>query len=202
MIKNIIFDIGNVLVEFCPDKAMEKAGIDKERIAGTLDATVYSSLWIELDRGVMDEKDVEKEMIKRAPEYRKEISLFFEKGKEYVVSIFSYAAEWIKELKNQGYQVYLLSNYPVSFFELHSKMQFNFLEYVDGKVVSAYVKMIKPDAEIYQHILEKYNLIAEECVFLDDREENVEAAVEEGIQGIIFTNYEEVKEKLNLMLQQ
>ena len=73
---------------------------------------------------------------------------------------------------------------------------------IDGKVISAMVGMIKPDAGIYQCLFDKYNLNPEECVFIDDRLENIEGGRKLGMEGIVFTDYETGKKKLERMLSE
>ena len=129
-------------------------------------------------------------MVKVAPQYEEDIRRFFKEGKAFVVKAFDYAADWIKELKSRGYKVYLLSNYPKDYFELHTHSELSFVSLVDGKVISAMVGMIKPDAGIYQCLFDKYNLNPKECVFIDDRPENIEGGRKLGMDGIVFTDYE------------
>ena len=112
MIKNIVFDIGNVLVRFQPDEAMREIGIEENKIAALAHATYENPVWVELDRGVIPENEIIDEMVKVAPQYEADIRRFFKEGKAFVVKAFDYAADWIKELKSRGYRVYLLSNYP------------------------------------------------------------------------------------------
>lgn len=200
MIKNIIFDIGNVLVKFQPDQAMRDLGIDEVKISKMAQATYLNPIWGELDRGVMQESEVIDEMVKVAPEYEEEIRLFFRDGKDKVVKAFDYATDWIKELQSRGYEVYLLSNYPENYFELHTHNQLDFASIVDGKIISGMVKMVKPDADIYQCLFTTYNLKPEECVFLDDRPENIEGGEKLGMRGIVFESYEDAKAKLEKML--
>ena len=166
MIKNIVFDIGNVLVRFQPDEAMREIGIEENKIAALAHATYENPVWVELDRGVIPENEIIDEMVKVAPQYEADIRRFFKEGKAFVVKAFDYAADWIKELKSRGYKVYLLSNYPKDFFELHTHSELSFVSLVDGKVISAMVGMIKPDAGIYQCLFDKYNLNPKECVFI------------------------------------
>ena len=112
MIKNIVFDIGNVLVRFQPDEAMREIGIEENKIAALAHATYENPVWVELDRGVIPENEIIDEMVKVAPQYEADIRRFFKEGKAFVVKAFDYAADWINELKSRGYRVYLLSNYP------------------------------------------------------------------------------------------
>ena len=200
MIKNIVFDIGNVLVRFQPDEAMREIGIEENKIAALAHATYENPVWVELDRGVIPENEIIDEMVKVAPQYEADIRRFFKEGKALVVKAFDYAADWIKELKSKGYKVYLLSNYPKEYFELHTHSELSFVSLVDGKVISAMVGMIKPDAGIYQCLFDKYNLNPKECVFIDDRPENIEGGRKLGMEGIVFTDYETGKKKLEQML--
>ena len=112
MIKNIVFDIGNVLVRFQPDEAMREIGIEENKIAALAHATYENPVWVELDRGVIPENEIIDEMVKVVPQYEADIRRFFKEGKAFVVKAFDYAADWINELKSRGYRVYLLSNYP------------------------------------------------------------------------------------------
>ena len=141
MIKNIVFDIGNVLVRFQPDEAMREIGIEENKIAALAHATYENPVWVELDRGVIPENEIIDEMVKVAPQYEADIRRFFKEGKAFVVKAFDYAADWIKELKSRGYKVYLLSNYPKEYFELHTHSELSFVSLVDGKVISAMVGM-------------------------------------------------------------
>ena len=108
-------------------------------------------------------------MSKTIGEYRlNAYNLFFEKIEDIVITR-SYSAGWLRELRKRGYKVYLLSNYPEELFKLHEKQRFDFIHDVDGMGVSGFVKMIKPEPEIYQYILNHYELNPEECIFLDDK---------------------------------
>lgn len=174
MIKNIIFDIGNVLASFRPREVLEEMGLDETEVNVILDATVRGPYWVELDRGVMEEAEVIEAMRSRVPQrYLADFERFFAEETGKLVKSLPYAADWLKGLKERGYHVYLLSNYPVGLFEIHSP-HFTFLPYTDGRVVSGYVKCVKPDERIYRCLLEKYSLRPQECVFLDDLAENVE----------------------------
>ncbi len=197
MIKNIVFDVGNVLVSFRWRELMEELGLSKDLQTIFGKKVFENPFWIELDRGVLDEKDVISKIRGENSEYGKEFDLIWE-NVDKLVEPYDYTVNMIDTLKKRGFRVYLLSNYPVSLFELHTKCgHFPFLDKIDGKVVSAYVKLVKPDREIYEYLLKKYDLKAEECVFLDDRPENVEGARKVGMEGILFENYEQAWAELN-----
>lgn len=201
MIKNVVFDIGNVLIGFRPDEAMKMVGISEEKIEPLMKASVYTKWWTELDRGFLPEEEVHNYMIEEHPELADEIRLFFRECPPYLVNCYDYAEEWLKSLKERGLKVYLLSNYPVSYFELHSRSCFDFMTYVDGKIVSAYVEKIKPDPEIYRILLQTYGLKAEECIFVDDRRENVAAATKLGFETVWFREFSDASKKLEAILE-
>lgn len=200
MIKNIIFDIGGVLAQFRPREVMRELDFGEDVIAALSAVTFESPLWLELDRGVLAQEEVIRRMKAQRPEYGQELERFFAEGKERIVSPCEYAAGWLKRLRGQGYGIYLLSNYPAAYFDLHSRMHFDFLQHVDGKVVSGYIQMVKPEPEIYQYLLRTYRLRPGECVFIDDRPENVRAAEAEGIAGLVFESYEATDARLGEML--
>lgn len=200
MIKNIVFDIGDVLVKFMPEASVRYIGADETEVNDVLAATVGSRWWAELDRGVMDEEEVIGKMIEESPKYKDAIRKFFDDGKELLVEAFDYSEKWIDDMKSRGYRVYLLSNYPRSYFLLHSETRMKFVKNVDGRVVSAFVKSVKPEHEIYKILLDTYNLNPDECVFIDDREDNVEGAVKAGMHGIVFKNFEDANQKLESLL--
>lgn len=194
MIKNVIFDVGKVLVEWEPLVAMKKLGMDDATVQAVAAVTTDSPDWNESDRGALADDDMLAKLIAKAPEYEKEIRLFWE-NVGLAIYQYDYARPWIRSLKEKGYGVYILSNYGSWTYE-HTTEQLSFLEDVDGAVFSFQVKQIKPEPEIYQSLLTKYGLNAEECVFLDDRQENIDAAKAQKIEGIVFTSYEEVVEAL------
>lgn len=202
MICNIIFDIGNVLAVFRWKALFADLGFTGEKFDRIAAATVlHPTMWNEFDRSLMSDEEIIAKCIDRAPEYEAEIRLMFTKT-ELLVEEYKYAYEWVKGLKERGYNVYLLSNYGKTSFEAakeHGRL--SFLPLVDGAVISYEVQMIKPEPEIYEVLLKKYNLKAEECVFLDDRAENIKAAKEMGFHGIIVTEYEQASEELENLLK-
>ena len=125
------------------------------------------------------------------PEYSKEIDKFWEKPEKFVEE-YPYSEALIDDLHKEGYYVYLLSNYPLHMYELHWP-SFKFFSKVDGYVVSAVEKLCKPDPEIYKLLCDRYDLIPEECLFIDDRQVNVDAAISVGMSGLLFEGEESVR---------
>lgn len=201
MIKNIIFDIGNVLVRYDPEDTLRKAGIPEPQIVLLLNATINNCLWKEMDRGFIPEEVIVEKMIEQNPEMETLIHMFFAHTIYDMIEPAAYARGWLAGLKKRGYRIYLLTNYPKELFDAHCKSQFTFMEYVDGQIVSGEVQQIKPDPDIYRCLLQKYGLRAEECVFIDDHSENVLAAQYMGMRGIHFINYEDTGYVLENMLE-
>lgn len=201
MIKNIVFDIGNVLVNFCWRELMDELGLSKEEKDRFESSVFGSKWWHQLDHGTIEEEDAVERLREDNAEYREAFDLVWE-NRGRLVSMYPYTMPWIQSLQEEGYKVYLLSNYPEKLFTLHEENgSLPFTKIADGKVVSAFVKMIKPNKDIYEYLMKKYDLKAEECVFLDDRADNVEAAEKLGMRGICFQGYKEAVEKLDRILE-
>jgi putative hydrolase of the HAD superfamily len=196
MIKNVIFDVGGVLVDFRWRALMDDLGLPHER-QDEFEKNVFGSKWWgELDRGKLDEEYVLSKIRENNKEHIKEFELVWA-NKEELVKTYDYVNPWLDSLKERGLKIYLLSNYPKSIFALHEeKGKFTFIDKIDGKVVSGFIGMVKPDAEIYEHLMDKYGLKAEECVFIDDRDENIDSAKALGMMGIVFKNYNQASTEL------
>lgn len=189
MIKNIIFDVGKVLVEWDPAAAFEALGFDPGTAEAVAEATVRSADWNEFDRSVLTDEEQLAFFIGKAPRYEREIRLFWE-NIGMAIRQFPYAKSWIAGLKQSGYRIYILSNYARWTYE-HTREALSFTEEADGALFSFQVRQIKPEPEIYRTLLERYRLAAEECIFIDDRRENLDTAEALGIRGIQFKTYEE-----------
>lgn len=188
-IKNIIFDVGNVLVDFRYRDYMKELGFSDSLCKEIEDNIVTNELWNEFDKGVMSDEEFFGLIRQQLPERKDEVQLFFDKI-EGICAPFDYVEDWLSSIKAAGYKIYILSNYPVSVWEKHEKTIFKFMPYIDGKIVSGYEKLIKPDPAIYKLLFERYNLDPKECIFFDDRIKNVMAARELGVRAIEFTDYE------------
>jgi len=195
MIKNIIFDIGNVLADYRWKAYFAEFGYEEEIQKRLASATTLSPVWCEYDRGVWTEEEILQGFIANDPELEPYIRETLTSLKGLLIP-FDYAVEWVKELKKKGYGVYYLSNfsYPA---ERDCPEILEFCAYADGGILSYQEKVIKPDPEIYQLLMERYGLAAEECVFLDDTEKNVVAAKELGMQGIWFQNKTQAEKELH-----
>lgn len=197
-IRNIVFDIGQVLLEFDWRKFI--AGMDisdekKEQLAHVTLGNIPH--WNEHDRGMSDE-DFIKKSLTIEPDIEEELRYYL-KNIGTVAREYDHSVPLMRSLKAHGYGIYLLSNYGVTPFK-YARENMKFFDEVDGMIISHEVGVIKPEPRIYELLFEKYGLVPEECVFIDDRADNVEAAKNMGMKGIVFGNIEQVQKELEYML--
>ncbi|MBQ3383934.1 MAG: HAD family phosphatase [Erysipelotrichaceae bacterium] len=185
MIKNIIFDMGRVLVEFYPEDFLTKEGItDKEERELLLREIFHHEDWTNMDAGIMTEQEMYDEAVKRIPEHLHQTAhnLIFD-WNDPIIPVKG-MEDFVRECKEKGYGIYLLSNasvaQPVYWLRIPGH------QYFDGTVVSALEKVMKPDVRIYQILLDRYGLKAEECLFIDDVQRNIAGAEKAGIRGYLF----------------
>ncbi len=199
MIRNIIFDIGNVLTDFRWRGFLQDKGFDDAMIDRIAKASVESPVWNEMDRGEWDVERLMSEFVKLDPEIEPELHAAYD-NITGMVTKRDYAIPWIKELKAKGYHVFYLSNFAEKAYEDCGEA-LDFIPYTDGGILSYQDKVIKPDERIYQLLLSRFGLKADECVFLDDTPRNVEAAQKLGFYGICFRTREQAQEELDKLTQ-
>lgn len=196
MIRNIIFDMGNVLLQFDPDTFIKRTGINDVKDIEILKREVYHSLeWAMMDRGTLTDKDASEIMKQRVPNHLKEyVSQLTFKWDRPIIPVDG-AKELIQELKENGYKIYLLSNASLNQKNYWDRVPGS--EFFDGVLISSEVKFVKPEHEIFQCLLDSFQLKKEECFFIDDSPLNVESANYFGIKAMVFHNdYSEVRKKL------
>ena len=186
MIKNIIFDIGNVLSDFRWREFIIEKGFDEETADRIGRASVMTDSWYEFDKGVLSEEDVIELFIKNDPEIANEIHKAFD-DVTGMVKLKPETFDWLHNLRGRGYKLYFLSNYSYKAVKQCPEAT-SFIPEMDGGILSYTVKMTKPDKNIYELLLSRYNLSADECIFIDDTLKNVKAAESLGIHGIQYLN--------------
>lgn len=181
MYKNILFDMGNVIMDFSPDYILSMYTKDVKLINFLKYKILYTVAWARSDKGELTEKGIYDETIKGLDEKYHSIA------KEVIYGWYNYKTEskeiyeLMKELKNKGYRLFLCSNAAESFHKYEDKIEaFKLLE---AKVVSADIRQVKPDKEFFEYLLNTYRLKPEECFFIDDLAVNVKGAYECGIDG-------------------
>lgn len=194
MITTIIFDIGNVLADFTWEAHYRSFGYSEEIFERLANATVRNPFWNECDRGVLSDEELLQGFIKNDPGIEKEIRET-QHDKSTIVSRNDYAIPWIQELKKKGYRCLYLSNFSRKAHK-DCAAALDFLPYMDGGILSYQEKIIKPMPEIYQLLIDRYGLVPEECVFLDDTQKNLDGAEKFGIHTILFQNQAQAVEAL------
>ena len=192
--KNIIFDVGDVLVNFRYRDYMRDLGFSEETVEFLKDHMIFTDFWEEMDCGKKDVDEASEYFCKLYPELASQITLFWKNIKP-IVAEYDYAKPLIMKMKELGYKVFLLSNYPSKLSDIHWP-QFSFLPEVDGYLISAKVGLMKPDPAFFRMLMDRYRLKPEECVFVDDNANNIEAAKKLGWTSILFTGYDALMEEL------
>ena len=200
MINTIIFDIGMVLVDFCWCDMLHGFGLEGDDFEIVANATVRHPAWEEFDKGIMTTEEVIDAFAENAPAYRRYIEQIFEDPTK-MISQYDYAKPWIKELKERGYKVYILSNWSKPTYEACLDNELDFLPLVDGAVFSFQEHLIKPDKKIFELICDRYNINRYEAVFLDDNISNVISSLEFGLNTIHFKTYNQGRRELEILLK-
>ena len=194
MITTIIFDIGNVLADFTWKEHYESFGYDDAMVERIAKATVMSPMWSESDRGAMKTEELVQAFVDYDPEIEQDIRKVLADVKT-MVSRNDYAIPWIQDLKSKGYRLLYLSNFSEK-AEKDCAYALDFIPYMDGGILSYQEKIIKPMPEIYELLIRRYDLVPEECVFLDDTTANLDGAEKFGIHTIHFQNRAQAIEEL------
>ncbi|HHV50330.1 MAG TPA: HAD family phosphatase [Clostridiales bacterium] len=184
MIRNIIFDMGNVLIPFRPDVYLEKF-VENEEDRILLKRVVFQSLeWVKMDTGDLEVQEAEEIMLSRIPRRLHSAAKKLIYDWAYVLPPFEEMEQLIIELKNRGLRTFLLSNVGNYFYDIRSKIPA--LQLMDGEVISFDYGIIKPFPGIYRVLLSKYELKPEECFFIDDLPVNIYGASLAGIDGTVY----------------
>ena len=186
MLRNIIFDMGGVMTEFNPEYFVDCLGLtgpgDRELL---LREVFRSEEWVMQDAGAIDEAETERRVLVRLPErlHAAAHQMIFEWDR--LSRPVPGMADLVRDCKAAGLGVYLLSNASVRQPEYWPDIPGS--EWFDGAVISALERCVKPMPEIYRRLLDRYGLDPADCVFIDDGQPNVDAAIRLGMRGICFS---------------
>lgn len=193
MIKNIVFDLGNVLIGFRPKKFIRE-NVEEKYQDKFFEIVFRGQEWKDLDRGTLTYEEAIKIFTEKLPECEKAIKKLFDENIYDCLEPIEKNIALLPKLK-ENYNLYIISNFHLKAFEnIYEK--WDFFKLFDGKVISAHHKLMKPEAEIYQLLLDTYSLKANKCLFIDDVEENIIGAKNIGMNGIQLTDYNFLEEKL------
>ena len=187
MIKNIIFDMGNVLILWSPKKIVARQGLN-EADSALLEREVFQEYeWVSMDHGIMSQEEGYASICRRLPErlHAAAHACVFDWWKEPLDPVPG-MAELVREVKALGYHVYLCSNATSPLREYFDRIPGS--ECFEGRIVSADVKLLKPQHEIYETLFETIGLKPEECFFIDDSPLNIDGAYAVGMPGAVWLN--------------
>ncbi len=198
MIKNIVFDLGNVLISFRPSEFFDKKNYP-ENIKATILSDIFGSKeWAMLDKGEINTTEAIEAIALKSSLKKEEIAHVFNLRTELMFPLDP-NVKLLPELKKRGFRLYFLSNFPMDIFE-EIKTGYYFFKYFDGGIISSEAKFSKPDSRIYEILLEKYSLIPKECLYIDDLKINVKAAEAAGMKGLVTFGSLEVYKELEKAL--
>lgn len=194
MIKNIIFDLGNVLLNFKPRHFLLETYQDKDMSTRLYSEIFQSEEWLMLDKGVINQEEVIERLTRRHPNDAEEIETVFQYWTEMLTPIYG-TVDILEKLRKNNYGLYILSNFHILAFKKVFKDN-RFFQHFDGMIISSKVKMLKPELDIYNQLIKEYRIIPEESIFIDDTVENLNGAEKVGLRTILFNSPDELAWKL------
>ncbi len=188
MKNNIIFDFGKVLVEFSPEYMTSRYVTDENDAKKVADAVFDRKFWDPLDDGSITDSEVIGGFCAMLPARLHEVAAKVYKNWAYNLPFIDGMPELVKKLKESGKKIFLLSNISIGFAEVYKNIApiNELFSLFDGLVFSGPLGIVKPEKEIFLHLLNTYNLGAEDCIFIDDSQKNINGAVNAGIEGYLF----------------
>ncbi len=200
MIKNIIFDLGRVIINFEPKDIIKNFCTDDDTVK-QIDKEIFENPeWVMMDAGAIDEKTFLKNAKQRLPsnieKLAEKVFLNWHKYLNYIPE----TAELIYALKDSGYKIYLLSNIGERAHEIVKDNPF--FDVFDDCIFSCDVKMIKPDIKIFEYAAQKFGVKPSESIFVDDMKNNIESANNAGFNGIVFKNAIDAGEQIKKIIRQ
>ena len=192
--KDIIFDLGGVLIDWNPRNLYKKIFASTEEMEWFLN-TVCTTQWnTQQDAGRPFAKGLA--VIKeKYPKYAAQIDDYFNRWDEMLGGPVKSAVAVLKDLKDKGYPLYALTNWSAETFPI-ARAKYDFLNWFDGIVVSGEERLVKPDPAIYARLLKRYQLHSSNCLFIDDNAANVSEAAHLGFETILFTGGDALRTEL------
>lgn len=190
LIKNIVFDIGNVCVTFDTFSFYMKLFKNEERTKQLIHKVFANDIWSKYDQGLIMDYELHDYYAKAYPTDIADIDQMLHNWKELMQPIPETMA-FMRTLRAAGFKIYILSNISED-SAAYVASTMSFFDYVDGAIFSYKENMIKPDPMIYERLLTRYHLVGKECIFIDDLAKNVDQAVKSGMHGVQYINASQV----------
>jgi putative hydrolase of the HAD superfamily len=196
-VRNVIMDLGGVMLDWNPDHLLTPIEPDPE-LRRQLRTRIFSHDWQQFDRGMLTQLQLQERLQLTTGFSRNEVLDLFEAVRGHL-SEKPETVKLVRALRQRGFDIYCLSNMPVPMYE-HLRRQHTFWDVFQGVVVSGEIQMMKPEPQIYLHLLERFGLVARESVFVDDLQANVDAAKAVGLHAIRFQNATQCQQELDELL--
>ncbi len=195
---SIIFDLGGVLIDWNPEYLYRKIFTDEAEMQHFLTEVCHGAWNKEQDRGRLF-ADAVQERAAEFPQYEMQIRSYHERWEEMLNGAIEENVQVLEDLRQQpDIRLYAITNWSAETFPI-AQRQFPFLDYFEDTVVSGELKLVKPDARIYQTLLDRQPIVPEQAVFIDDVLENVEGARALGIYGIHLTPETDLRKELETL---
>ena len=185
MIKNLVFDLGNVLIEWNSEKILTSFEPEKERRQLLIQVIFESGIWHQTDKGELSLKEACDEVLAQLDDsYHPAVQNIFYNWYE-VVEVYTGLQEQIRLWAEQGYRIYILSTTCEIFYRIEKAGLLPVFPLLSGYILSSEVGVVKPEPEIYQKLLKKYGIDPTESIFIDDIQANLDTAAELGFETIL-----------------
>ena len=198
-INTIIFDLGNVLVNWDPLHVFNEKYFDSLEKRDQFFKEICTMDWNERQDEGRSIVEATQELIEKYPEWEQSIRDYYGRWTEMLGGPIHASVEILSQLKASGkYKIYALTNWQAGLFDI-ALVRYNFLHWFDGRVVSGEEKLRKPFPAFYQRLLDRYNVNPSEALFIDDSLRNIKAAEAMGIKSIHFQDANQLRDELSKM---
>ncbi len=191
MIRHVVFDFGNVLARFEPKEMVLRFESDPQAIELLTEVVFDRLYWDRADDGTITDEETKAAVCARLPQHLHDTACRLYDEWPSLLPPIEGMCELVEELKNRGYGLYLLSNISNKFADEYRQIPWlcTLFDRFDGLVFSAPIKLTKPHRAIFEHLLTRFDLRAEECVFIDDSEKNIAGCEAVGMHGVLFDGH-------------
>jgi putative hydrolase of the HAD superfamily len=197
-VRNVIFDLGGVVFDWNPDHIVSRVQPVPELRAALKEALFGHADWRQFDRGTLSEPELIERLQLRLSATRPEVEAILDVVRNSLVEKPE-TLKLIRALQGQGTPLYCLSNMPASVYT-HLRQRHHFWDAFIGIVISGEVQMMKPEPEVFMHLLTRFSLRAEESVFVDDLLANVVSAKQVGLHAVWFKDAAQCRRELDQIL--
>lgn len=196
-IRNVIMDLGGVMLEWNPDHVLTPFEPQPEP-RRRLRTMIFGPDWRKFDRGQLSELELTDRMEQTCGLPRSRVLEIIAAVRDSLHEKTE-TVQIVRGLHQRGFDIYCLSNMPSPIFA-HLRRRHTFWDLFRGIVISGEIQLMKPEPEIYVHLLERFGLNARESVFIDDLQPNIEAARAAGLHAIRFQDAQQCQRELDLLL--